>query len=102
MDAETKEALRGLIVGVIDGSNVIKTTECKRLAQDPNPEWFSNYEGFGIKMHTSLTRESISGLKVMYKSGEYSFFNVDMATSPSVLRKRCANGAIALETGPTA
>ncbi len=82
MDPETKEALRVLILAVIAGTNAIRSTECKLLSQDPNPEWFSSYDGFGIKMHTTLSREAISGLKVMYKSGEYSFFNVGYGRKP--------------------
>ena len=82
MDAETKAALRILLLAVIAGTNALRTTECKMLTQDPNPEWFSWYDGFGVKMHTSLDRQAISGLKVMYKAGEYSFFNVGYGRKP--------------------
>ena len=94
MDPETKEALRILILAVIAGTNVIRSTECKFLSQDPNPEWFSDYDGFRIKMHTSMDRQAISGLKIMYKSGEYSFFNVGYgrkAVGPSKAVKEWAN-----------
>ena len=82
MDAATKEALRKFIVAVIDGTNLIKSSECKILSQDPNPEWFSGYDGFKVKMHTSVSREALSGLKIVYKGGEYSFFNLGLGKKP--------------------
>jgi hypothetical protein len=82
MDDATKEALRNFIVAVIEGTNLIKSTECKKLSQDPNPEWFNTYDGFVVKMHTNVAREGISGLKIMYKSGEYSFFNLGYGNKP--------------------
>ena len=82
MDDETKQKLRAFVLAVINGTNLIKSTECKRLNDDPNPEWFSAYNDFGIKMHTSLSRDGISGLKIYRGATEYSFFNVGYGQKP--------------------
>jgi hypothetical protein len=82
MDPETKEALRILMLAVINGTNAIRASKCVFLSQDPNPEWFSDYDGFTAKMHTSMSREGISGLKLIYKGQDYSFFNVGYGQKP--------------------
>jgi hypothetical protein len=63
---------------VIAGSRAITSAAVVNLSSDPNPEWFCGYDGIMVKMHTSPSRETLSGVKLKDSQGERSFFNLGM------------------------
>jgi hypothetical protein len=76
----TDEEACQFVKGVIAGSITLREQSSKVLSGEVNPEWFCAYSnGWKVKMHTGPTRETISGVKLVDKEGERSFFNLGAA-----------------------